>query len=107
MTPEAGGQDAKRGRCRQPMIRIVIENILLFLAPTVIYATYVYVRRRTMGDNTPVLSDAPLLWLFAGGLLLMVAMLVAFETTSGGKPGEAYQPPVYKDGKILPGHTIK
>lgn len=89
------------------MIRFVIENLLLFLTPSLIYVTYVFVRRRSAGDETPILSDAPLVWLFAGGVALMLGTLLAFETTSGGKPGEAYQPPVYKDGKIVPGHTIK
>lgn len=89
------------------MVRIVIENLLLFLAPTIVYATYTLVRRRTTGDDTPVMSDAPLLWLFGGGVLLMVATLVLFADTRGGKPGEAYQPPIYQDGKIVPGHTVK
>jgi TRAP-type C4-dicarboxylate transport system permease small subunit len=89
------------------MIRIVIENLLLFLAPTLIYAGYVYVRRRGDGNGTPVLSDAPLIWLFLAGLLLMVSTLLIFGTTSGWQPGQAYQPPVYKDGKIQPGHVVK
>jgi Family of unknown function (DUF6111) len=89
------------------MIRIVIENLLLFLAPTLIYVLYVYVRRRSGGDESPILNDAPLLWLFIAGVVLMLATLVLFGSNSGWKPGEAYQPPIYKDGKIQPGQVVK
>ncbi len=89
------------------MIRIVIENLLLFLAPTLIYVTYVYVRRRSDGNDTAVLNDAPLLWLFAAGVILLVSTLVFFGSTSGWKPGQPYQPPVYKDGKIEPGRVAQ
>ena len=89
------------------MIRILFENLLLFLAPTLIYAGYVFVRSRADGDSKPVLSDAPLFWLCAAGITLMVSTLVFFGSTSGWTPGQAYQPPIYKDGKIEPGHVVK
>jgi Family of unknown function (DUF6111) len=88
------------------MIRIVIENLLLFLAPTLVYVAYTYIRRRGTGDNAPVIQDAPLIWLFVAGIGLMVATLALFGSTSGWQPGTAYQPPVYKDGKIEPGHSV-
>jgi hypothetical protein len=89
------------------MIRIFIENLLLFLAPTMIYLAYIFVRRHIGGNQGEVWSDAPLLWLFAAGVLLMVSTLVIFGSTSGWQPGEPYQPPVYKDGKIEPGRVVK
>jgi hypothetical protein len=88
------------------MIRAVIENLLLFFAPTLVYVIYSFVRRRSAGDATPVFQDAPLVWLFVAGVCLMVATLVAFSTTTGGRPGAAYQPPAYKDGKIVPGRVL-
>lgn len=88
------------------MIRIVIENILLFLLPTIIYVAYVYLTR---DDEKPgaarVLNDAPLIWLFIAGAVLMLATLVTFGSMSGGKPGQTYTPPVLKDGHIEPGHV--
>jgi hypothetical protein len=94
------------------MIRIVIENILLFLLPTILYVTYMLLTRDQGASQTPsglpgatrVLDDAPLLWLFVAGAALVIATLVAFGSTSGGKPGQHYEPPVLKDGKIEPGH---
>ena len=96
------------------MIRTVIENILLFLLPTLLYVAWVLFQRskEETGEEAAsvrsvtagLLDDAPLLWLFAGGAFLVIVTLAAFGTSSGGKPGQHYQPPVLKDGKIEPGH---
>lgn len=86
------------------MIRTVIENILLFLLPTVIYVAYVALSRRLNGASEGgVLEEAPMLWLFIAGAALVVVTLVVFGSTSGGRPGQEYQPPMYRDGKIVPG----
>jgi hypothetical protein len=94
------------------MIRIVIENILLFLLPTLAYLGWVLIARPDSLERTPdgrirptrVLNDAPLLWLAASGTILLIIVLVAFGKTSGGRPDQTYSPPVFKDGKIQPGH---
>jgi ABC-type Fe3+ transport system permease subunit len=85
------------------MIRIVIENILLFLLPTFVYVAYVYMTREEKPEATRVLNDAPLLWLFIAGAVLVVATLIAFGNVSGGKPGQHYTPSILKDGRIQPG----
>jgi hypothetical protein len=96
------------------MIRIVAENVLLFLLPTFLYVAYVLVTRRPAGspgaDGTVgaqarrgVLDDAPLLYLLAAGALLVVSTLVFFATNTGGSPDKAYHPPVFKDGRLEPG----
>ncbi len=96
------------------MIRTIIENILLFLLPTLLYLAWVLFQRsrseahEESGGTRPammhLLDDAPLLWLFAGGALLVIVTLSAFGSSSGGKPGQHYQPSVFQDGKIQPGH---
>jgi hypothetical protein len=93
------------------MIRVVIENMLLFLLPTLAYIGWVLIARPASLERTPdgrirpsgVLNDAPLLWLAAAGTILLIIALVAFGSTSGGKPGQTYVPPVFKDGRIEPG----
>ena len=96
------------------MIRIVFENILLFLLPTLLYLAYVLLTRETAGPdaNTDpsrpqvgLLDDAPLLYLFAAGVALVLVTLIAFGSISGGKPNQPYTPPAIKDGHIQPGHT--
>jgi hypothetical protein len=93
------------------MIRTVFENILLFLLPTLIYVGWVFVQRiraedREQGAAHPasgLLDDAPLIWLFVVGALLVIVTLAAFGTSSGGRPGQHYEPGILRDGKIEPG----
>lgn len=96
------------------MIRTVIENVLLFLLPTLLYVAWVLFQRfrsEAAGDETGnqramvnVLDDAPLIWLFVTGALLVIVTLTVFGTSSGGRPGQHYQPSILKDGKIQPSH---
>ena len=85
------------------MIRVVIENILLFLTPMAIYVAYMLLTRRAASAGTAV-NDAPLIWLFAAGAILVMATLVFYGSTSGGRPDQVYIPPrMGKDGRIEPG----
>jgi len=85
------------------MIRVVIENVLLFLLPVAMYIAYMLLTRRAVSAGE-VVNDAPLLWLFAAGALLVVATLVVYGSTSGGRPDQVYIPPhMGKDGRIEPG----
>ncbi len=88
---------------KRTMVRIVIENLLLFLSPTLIYLTYAFVKRQAEGSKEPIFDDAPILWLSSAGALLVVVVLVSFGWNSGGQPGQTYEPAVYKDGVIQPG----
>ena len=85
------------------MIRVVIENIVLFLLPTAVYAIYILLTRKP-GEKDGVFDDAPFFWLMLAGTGLVLIVLVAFGSTSGGKPGQSYVPPsLSKDGTIEPG----
>jgi Family of unknown function (DUF6111) len=85
------------------MIRIVIENLLLFLLPTAMYLAYMLLTRRTTSAGG-VVNDAPLIWLFVTGALLVGATLVYYgATATGGRPDQTYTPPRMKDGRIEPG----
>jgi Family of unknown function (DUF6111) len=86
-------------------MRVIVENILLFLLPTVAYVGYRMIVRRPDQTTATVMTDAPLLLLLGMGTLLVVAVLVAFGDVSGGKPGQVFVPTVVKDGKVIPGHS--
>ncbi len=89
------------------MIRIIIENSLLFLLPTIVYCAYVFLKGRVAGGTgANTLDDAPLVWLVAIGAALVLVTLIIYGTAPGGRPGQTYQPPVFRDGKIEPG-TLK
>ena len=86
------------------MIRIVAENIVLFLLPTIVYIAYIYLTREDKPGASRILDDAPLIWLFVAGAILVVVTLATFGSVTGGKPGQVYTPPSLKDGRIEPGH---
>ena len=88
------------------MIRIVLENLLLFFLPTLAYVAYRLLMSSTAGRKGPGIDDAPFFLLFAAGAAVVIASLAFFASHSGGRPGEAYAPPVMRDGKIVPGHKI-
>jgi hypothetical protein len=103
------------------MLRLVVENVLLFLLPTVLYVAYVLLRRQlddgsgaeqanqpagTQSANTTtrhVLTDAPFIWLAVIGAGLVFTVLALFGSVSTSNPNGTYEPAIYKDGKIVPG----
>lgn len=94
------------------MIRVVIENLLLFLTPAFLYFAYVMIAGWAEPDQgggkqanaaTDLFDGAPYVWLFFAGTALVLLILVAFGSNSGGKPGQHYAPPSMKDGRIEPG----
>lgn len=94
------------------MIRVVIENMLLFLTPAFLYFAYVLItggarQGETGGEGSQsaagLFDGAPFVWLFFAGTALVLLILVAFGSNSGGKPGQQYAPPTMKDGRIEPG----
>jgi hypothetical protein len=90
------------------MIRVVFENVLLFLMPTAIYIAYVMLVRRTGQSPKQVLDEGPLIWLSLAGIAMIAAVLLVFGvrgTLDEGEAGRAYEPPVYKDGQIIPGRV--
>lgn len=89
------------------MIRIVIENIFLFMLPTVLYLAWVAFTENEWAGLPTVIREAPLLRLFVAGAALMLATLVTFSSRSHNSPHDVYVPPSIEDGKIEPGHTLR
>lgn len=87
------------------MVRVVLENILLFLLPAGIYVAYVMLGRNANSSAAQILNEAPLVWLFVAGVSLIGLTFLVFASMHEGSPGQAYDPPVYKDGKIIPGRV--
>lgn len=88
-------------------MRIIIENIILFLLPTLAYVGWRLIVRRPDERPSSVLADAPLMVLMATGTLIVLVVLIAFGNVSGGKPGDVYVPPRLEGGKVIPGHSEK
>lgn len=85
------------------MIRVLIENLLLFLLPTALYVSFSLLFRRDGAGFVTELNRAPLLTLAVLGASLVAIVLSVFGNVGPGKPGQAYEPPEFKDGKVIPG----
>jgi hypothetical protein len=85
------------------MVRIVVENILLFLAPAALYLGYEMMIKKSGTNPRQILDTAPLIFLFLAGLAVVAVTLAVFSSKEEGNAGQAYEPPTYKDGKIIPG----
>jgi hypothetical protein len=88
------------------MIRIVIENLFVFLLPTLIYIGWVAFVRNDWPGLFAVLKAAPLVYLFIAGAVMMLLALLVFSSRTGNAPGEAYVPPSFEGGKLNPGHSV-
>jgi len=86
------------------MIRIVLLNLLLLMLPTILYIGFVHLTSNGPPKSLPrLLDEAPLPWLLLAGAAIVAIMMLVFATPPSGRPGEAYNPPVFRDGKIIPG----
>jgi hypothetical protein len=92
------------------MIRIALECALVFLLPAALYFGYHFIAgdRINSASGTPkspaeIIDEAPLVWLFALGTILLFGSLLAFATLQEPGLDKPYEPAVYKDGKIQPG----
>jgi hypothetical protein len=103
------------------MIRILLEYVVPVLAPFAVYFGWMWFANRRAaagqakagaanetgaGVETRMAApgEVPWFWLSAASLVLLTATLVAVALTTGEKPNGVYHPPVYKDGKVIPGH---
>jgi hypothetical protein len=86
------------------MIRPILIEIGLFLAPFVIYAAILMARRADMRQPSAWTMQR-LGALLAAALILVVASLVMFAQFSGAPPGSTYVPAHMRDGKFVPGAT--
>ena len=86
------------------MIRPVLTELALFLAPFVLYAIVLWATRKGVLDrvNWPLTR---VLWLLMAALLLMIGSFVVLAHWGGAPPGATYVPAHVEDGKFVPGVT--
>jgi len=89
---------------RPPMIRPVLTEVALFLAPFVIYAIFLMATRAGVVDPKSWTLQR-LGWLLIAALLLMVGSFVVLAQWGGARPGSTYVPAHFEDGRFVPGQT--
>jgi hypothetical protein len=86
------------------MIRPVFTEIILFVAPFVLYAVFLWATKAGVMDleSWPL---ARIAWLTIAALVLMVGSFIYFAHFTGSPPGSTYVPAHIEDGKFVPGTT--
>lgn len=88
-------------------MRVFLTQILPILLPALVYLAWrIAVKRRAAAAgeaDARRLTDGPWIWLFAAGLALAGAVLVATALLTGAPTEGRYEPPHMEDGRIVPG----
>ena len=86
------------------MIRPVLTELALFVAPFAVYAIVLGATRAGVLDrvNWPLSRIA---WLLMAALVLMIGSFVVLAHWQGAPPGATYVPAHIEDGKFVPGET--
>jgi hypothetical protein len=86
------------------MIRPVLTELALFLAPFVVYAVFLWATRA--GVLHPDSWTLPrIAWLLIAALVLMLGSFIVLAEWGGAPPGSTYVPAHTENGKFVPGET--
>jgi hypothetical protein len=86
------------------MVRPVLTELALFVAPFAIYALYLWgARAGVLHPESWPLST--LAWLTVAALVLMAGSFIVLAQWGGEPPGSAYLPAHIENGKLVPGTT--
>lgn len=90
------------------MSRILLQAVLPFLLPTLVFMLWVMLSHRRDHEKSVVerIAGGPWLWLVLVGFVLFAAGL-GFLAMEGEPPGGIYVPPYLEDGKIVPGRVVR
>jgi heme/copper-type cytochrome/quinol oxidase subunit 3 len=84
------------------MIRPVMTELALFLAPFAAYVVFLWATRA--GVVHPQSWSLPVLgWLTIAALVLMIGSFVVLAQFSGSPPRSTYQPAHLENGRLVPG----
>ena len=86
------------------MIRPVLTELALFLAPFAAYAAFLWLTKTSMFD---VVHWHPkmLATLAIAALVLMIGSFIYLSHFSGSPPGSTYEPAHVEDGRFVPGRV--
>jgi hypothetical protein len=88
----------------RPMIRPVLTEIALFLAPFLIYVVFLWATQA--GVLHPNSWSLPrVAWLVMAALVLMIGSFVVLAQWGGSPPGSTYVPAHIEDGQFVPSET--
>jgi hypothetical protein len=86
------------------MIRPVLTELALFLAPFALYAVFLFVTRAQVFDRD-AWSWRVVGWLTIAALASVVLSFLVLARFSGSPPHSTYTPAHMENGKLVPGRT--
>ena len=86
------------------MIRPVLTELALFLAPFVLYLVFLWATRAKILDPQ-AWSWPTIAWLTMAALATVVVSFVVIAQFSGAPPGSTYIPAHMENGQFVPGTT--
>lgn len=86
------------------MIRPVFTELMLFLAPFVVYAIFLVATRAQVFDRVSW-PPKTLASLAIAALVLMLGSFLVLAHFSGAAPHSTYEPAHMEDGNFVPGRT--
>ena len=87
------------------MIRPVLTEIALFLAPFVVYAAFLWFAKPAVLDREHW-SKKTLMTLVIVSLVLMIGSFLVIGHFSGAPVSSNYVPAHVEDGKLIPGRVV-
>jgi hypothetical protein len=86
------------------MIRPVLTELALFLAPFILYLVFLWATRAHILDPK-AWSWSTIAWLTIAALATVVVSFVVIAQFAGAPPGSTYVPAHMENGKFVPGTT--
>jgi hypothetical protein len=86
------------------MIRPVLTEIALFLAPFIIYAIFLWATQAGV-LNAASWTLPRVTWLVIAALVLTIGSFVVLAQWGGSPPGSTYVPAHIENGQFVPGET--
>ncbi len=84
------------------MIRQIVTELALFIAPFAAYALFLWAGRAGVVDVS-AWSPPRLMWLTVAALALVIAGFVGLVQFGGAPPGSTYVPAHMENGRLVPG----
>ena len=86
------------------MIRPVLTELALFLAPFAAYVIFLWAMRTRVLDPANW-SLSRVSWLTIAAFVLMIGSFLFLSHFGGAPPGSTYEPARFEDGVFVPGQT--
>lgn len=86
------------------MTRVIAINLLLIFLPFILYAAYIWLEKKPE-TSKEFWQYIPLLPLFVTGVILMSTFMISQIAIGPPQKDGVYNPPVIKDGVVIPGHV--